>query len=184
MMLGSAHAENPKFEGDDLVATAVHSSTARNVYVVSGDKDLMQLQSEHVHYYCLNTKAVLSNAFINSKWHIKRPSHVAIALAIIGDPVDNIKGIYGWGPKKVKRLFESITPKMDFASVVSAIDAQVPKEHKEAFWNSLDRTLLHHDVPGVPEPAPLTFVDPAEVAALDLPGIAYTYRDIYDTYAR
>ena len=29
-------------------------------------------------------------------------------LAIIGDKTDNIQGIYGWGPKRVKKLFEAV----------------------------------------------------------------------------
>lgn len=183
MMLGAAHAEHPHYEGDDLVATAVNADSANHVYIVSGDKDLMQLVvNDRIHYYCLNTKAVLSTAFINQRWYIKRPSQVALALAIIGDPVDNIKGIHGWGPKKVQRLFEDITPDMDFSAVLKNIDAKIPAEHKPAFYDSLERTLLADNVPGIPEPAPLTLADPKEVADLGLPNIAAIYGDVYHTY--
>ena len=183
LLLGTAHAEHPHYEGDDLVATAVCASKADHVYIVSGDKDLMQLQiNERIHYYCLNNKAVLSTAFINQRWHIKRPSQISVALAIIGDPVDNIKGIRGWGPKKVQRLFEDITPDMDFGSVVQAIDAKIPEEHKAAFYESLERTLLNSDVPDMPEPAPLVLVDPKEVVEMGLSSLQGAYREVYHNY--
>lgn len=182
-MFGSAHAEHPNYEGDDLVATAVGQNSANQIYIVSGDKDLMQLQTaSNIHYYCLNTKAVLSTAFINQKWHIKRPSQIAIALAIIGDPVDNICGIHGWGPKKVQRLFQEITPDMQFTDVLETIDSKIPEEHKPAFYESLERTLLNFEVPGVPEPAPLVWASREDVAELELPNIDAVYRDVYHVY--
>jgi 5'-3' exonuclease len=182
MMLGTTHAEDKSYEGDDLVATAVYNSEADSIYVVSGDKDLIQLKSKRVHYYCLNTKAVLSDAFIKTRWHIKRPSHIAIALAIIGDPVDKIPGVPGWGPKKVKKLFEEITPEMDFASVVEAIDARIPDPLKDSFYNALDKILLKDDVEGVPPPAPLNFADPQAVSELEIPFLDPVYRQVYHTY--
>jgi len=181
-LLGTTHAEHPHYEGDDVVATAVYASKANHIYVVSGDKDLQQLViGERIHYYCLNNKAVLSTAFINQRWHIKRPSQVAVALAIIGDPVDNIKGIRGWGPKKVQRLFEDISPDMDLEHVVQNIDAKIPEEHKAAFYDSLERTLLNYSVPGVPEPAPLALAAPKEIAEMEL-GLDSVYRQVYHTY--
>lgn len=174
-VFGAAHGEHPDFEGDDVVATAVYKSTADTVYVVSGDKDLMQLEGGNCRYYCLNTKAVLSRQFINHKWHIKHPSQLAIALAIIGDPVDNIKGIPRWGPKKVQRLFEHIPESMPFDQVVATIDAQIPEDLKPDFWSSLERTLLNTEVPGIPEPAPIVFADSSEVRKLEIPGISQLY---------
>lgn len=182
-MLGAAHAEHPHYEGDDLVATAVGKSKADRIYIVSGDKDLMQLQTaSHIFYYCLNTKAVLSTAFINQKWYIKRPSQVAIALAIIGDPVDNIEGVRGWGPKKVQKLFADITPDMDFSTVLEAIDEKIPEDLKPAFYESLEKTILNFDVPGVPEPAPIVWASRQEIADIGLPNIENVYRDCYHVY--
>jgi len=182
-LLGSAHAEHPHYEGDDLVATAVAASKADHIYIVSGDKDLMQLQtSDNIHYYCLNNKAVLSTAFINQKWHIKRPSHVAIALAIIGDPVDNINGIKGWGPKKVQKLFQDVSPEMDFAKVLDFIDEKIPEPLKHDFYESLERTLLNFDVPGVPQPAQIKWASLEELEELGLPHINGVYATTHAAY--
>jgi len=178
------HAEHPDYEGDDIVATAVYQTKAEIVYIVSGDKDLMQLQGGPVRYYCLNQKATLSRQFILNKWHIKHPNQLALALAIIGDPVDNIPGIPRWGAKKVQKLFEHIPPDMPFEQVVDAIDAQVPEELKPALWESLNRTLLNTDVPGVPEPGLIQLASPKDVASLGVPGIAGFYDDVWNAYNR
>lgn len=182
-LFGAAHAEHPHYEGDDVVATAVSRIKSGEVYIISGDKDLMQLQvNHHVHYYCLNTKAVLSKSYINNKWHVKRPSHIAIALAIIGDPVDKIPGIHGWGPKKVQKLFEDIDPEMPFEQVLTTIESKIPDELKESFYESLERTLLNTDVPGIAEPSQIVFADPKEVDSLGMREVSYAYRQVHRAY--
>ncbi len=181
-VFGAPNVEHTDYEGDDIVATAVYKTKADIVYVVSGDKDLMQLHGGPVRYYCLNQKATLSKQMIIGKWHIKHPNQLAIALAIIGDPVDNIAGVPRWGAKKVQKLFEAIPNNMPFDQVVQAIDAQIPEELKDAFWSSLDRTLLHTDVPNVPDPAPIKLASPKDVAALGVHGISGFYDDVYRAY--
>jgi 5'-3' exonuclease len=100
-LFGAAHAVPPAHEGDDAVCTAVTRADPKgDVYVVSGDKDLQQLQGSNVRYYCLNEKAVLSRTFILHRWHVKKPSQIAIALAILGDPGDCVPGYQGVGRKE------------------------------------------------------------------------------------
>lgn len=184
-LLGTVHYWHNDYEADDIVATAVYNSEPTDtVYIVSGDKDLMQLQGGNCEYYCLNTKGVLSRGFIQNKFlGIKRPNQVALALAVLGDSVDNVPGIHGWGPKKVKKLFDLVTPDMNFERALQTIDAQVPQEHKEVFYESLERVLLKTDVPGVPAPAPLVLAEPAFVDDLQLPELSFRYQALYDAYA-
>lgn len=155
-------------EADDIVATAVAQSEADCVYVVSGDKDLSQLHAPRVSFYDLNQKCLLSPHLICSRWGVKAPSHVALALAIIGDKVDNIKGIPGWGAKKTAKLFESVRHGAPLDEALDAIVAQIPAHLQDDFWASLDRTLLKPDVPGVPASGPLVYADPDFVDNLGL----------------
>jgi 5'-3' exonuclease len=178
-MFQCANCEIPPYEGDDIVATAVAHSKADKIYIVSGDKDLQQLRTDTAEYYCLNTKGVLSEAFILNKWRVKRPSQIALALAVIGDNVDRIKGIPNWGPKKCEKLFEAITPEMNFEQALAAIDAQVPADLKIYFWESLERTLLNCDVPGVPTPAEIVMLEPSVVDDMDIPGVSVIYHELY-----
>lgn len=153
-LFNPAHAEHVDYEADDLVATATNSSTSQ-VTVASGDKDLMQLCDQNVQYYDLNQKAVLSERFILNKWHVKHPSQIAIALAIIGDPVDNIPGLPRWGAKKTQQLFRSVPENASFQEALECIVAQIPEPLHATFWTCLNRTLLNRRVPGVPQPRPI-----------------------------
>jgi len=181
LLLDTAHAMPDKFEGDDAVATAVFRATG-NVYIVSGDKDLTQLVGGNVRYYCLNNKSVLSHPHINAKWNIKQPNQISIALAVIGDSVDKIPGIRGWGPKKVKSLFERVTDKMTFDEALAAVEAQIPPDKLPSFYESLEAILLNPSVPGVPEPKPLVFAEPEVVEALELPGLVAAYERTVRSY--
>ena len=82
-LFNTVHGYHADFEADDIVATAVFNSKAKQIFVVSGDKDLTQLQGGNVFYYCLNTKAILPSRSICHKFSVKRPSQVALALAIL-----------------------------------------------------------------------------------------------------
>ncbi len=181
-LFGTDNAYHPDHEADDIVATAVYNSKAEQVYVVSGDKDLMQLQGGNVAYYCLNNKAILAARQIASKFGVKRPSQVAIALAIIGDHGDGISGIPRWGPKKVEKLFEAVTEEMNFNTALEAISGQIPAELMPIFIDSLDKTLLHNDVPDVPEPPPLVFCSVKELNRLKIDKITESYERIAMQY--
>jgi 5'-3' exonuclease len=181
--LTTANVEKEGFEADDIVATAVYATKPKDtVYVVSADKDLMQLQGGNCHFYCLHTKGVLSQAFINAKFHVKHPSQIPIALAVIGDGVDNIPGIRGWGPKKAQKLFEAVKPKMDFEQALDAIEGQIPPDKQDEFYESLERTLLNMFVPGVPAPLPILMPTPDEFREVDMPKVDYRYTETYQAY--
>ncbi len=154
-LLGTRNVRIEGYEADDVIATAAFASPADHVVLASGDKDLHQLQGGNISYYDLNTRGFISSREIIAQWHVRRPSHVAIALAIIGDSVDKIAGIRGWGPKKVEKLFESVRSDMPFDQVLKMVEAQIPPDKMPEFQESLELTLLNSSVPGVPEPAPL-----------------------------
>ena len=182
-VFGAVNYQHPEYEGDDIVATAVFDAEASDInYVFSGDKDLQQLQGPQCHYYCLNTKALLSRQYITHKWFIQRPSQVALALAIIGDPVDCIRGVVGYGPVKCKQMFEAVTPNMTFEEAMNALVDQMPEGKREEFYAALDRTLLKTNVPGVPAPAPLVLAPPEDVYELGIPNISSLYRQLYSAY--
>lgn len=181
-VFGGVSAEHPDYEGDDVVATAVQKSDADVIFVVSGDKDLMQLAGERVGYYSLHEKALLSEQFILNKWGVLHPSHVAIALAIIGDRVDCIKGVPRWGAKKTKGIFRLIDESMSFDEVIDFVYGQIPENLRSFFVESLERTLLVRDVPGVPAPARLAMIDPREFEKLGIPDMTLLYNRVWRLY--
>ncbi|MBV5345022.1 MAG: hypothetical protein JZU63_05550 [Rhodoferax sp.] len=182
VLFSTTNCWHPEYEADDVVATAAFNSKADQIYVVSGDKDLMQLQSKNTAYFDLNTKTVLPAATICSKFKVKRPAQVALALAIIGDTSDGIQGIPKWGPKKSEKLFESVTADMDFSSALEELLRQIPKELQSFFMESLDKTLLHTDIEDVPDPSPLVFCNNRDLIHLKIDKLAQGYERVVMQY--
>lgn len=157
---GAANAF-PAGEADDAVATAarrmeaLESNTA--VYIASGDKDLQQLVTERVYYYSLNEKSIFNWSAICTKWRIKHPSQVAIALAIAGDSSDLISGVKGWGMKKVEKIFSEVSDDMPIEEVYALVKSKMNPEQAAQFDESLDLTLLRTDVEAIPDPSPIVF---------------------------
>jgi 5'-3' exonuclease len=171
-----AYAHHENYEADDLVATAVTQSTSQGIksIVISGDKDLQQLRTSMVEYYCLNRKHLLTEKEICQRWDVHRPIQVAIALAIIGDPGDGINGVNKCGPSAVKKIFDGIPPDSSLEEVMDLVASKlgtVPQVDKKTgerfpsqqaqFLESLNYTLLNTEAEGnyeatnfIPNPNP------------------------------
>lgn len=166
-LVGGAHVTAPG-EGDDAVATAAirEAEAGRDCLVVSGDKDMHQLVGNHIGYYCLNQKSLLSAPAIMDKYGIKHPSHVAIYLAIVGDKIDGIDGVKNWGHVKATKLLAD-SP-VDLGKAIALVESAIPPDQVDNFYAALEATLLQVDVVGIPEPAPikaapLDFIDDEEL---------------------
>lgn len=96
---------DPRFEADDLIASlARHCRTERLDYcVVSGDKDLAQLVGERDWWWDFARRRRLDQAGVRAHFGV-RPDQIADFLALTGDPVDNIPGVPGVGPKTAAAL--------------------------------------------------------------------------------
>jgi 5'-3' exonuclease len=181
-LFGTTNCRIEGYEADDLLATVALRSTSDHVIVASADKDLHQLNSDRISIFDINSKGMVSKRQICSKWHVKRPSQVAIALAIQGDSADKIPGIKGWGPKKVEKLFEAITPDMEFDAALQAIMDQIPGDRAQEFEEALELTLLSPDVPGVPDPSPLVLPEPRLLQPEGLMRLMSYYLGLYRQY--
>lgn len=185
VLLSAAHGYSEIHEADDVVATTVANSTAEMVFVVTGDKDLHQLQGGKVRIYCLNQKMLLSARLICGKWGVKTTESLAIALAILGEKSDAIQGIRGWGPARVKKLFMSATESMNFAETLGVIAAQIPEGPLlDGFYRDLELTLLANDVKGLPEPSKIVVAPMAAAEKLQMPEIMLAYADTLRNYTR
>lgn len=182
LLFNPAHAVASDYEADDVVATAAKQSDADSIFVVSGDKDLQQLAGDRVQYYCLNKKMLLSERHIRDKWGVKHPSQVAVALAIIGDKIDDIPGIHGWGPAKVKKLFQGFSDTMTLEQIVLALEAVIPQDALDGFYEDLTRTLLEEHLEGIPPAAPIQMADLDVVEELRMDDLMAFYRPVHRLY--
>jgi len=99
------------YEADDLIGSisAQFATDETNVYIVSADKDFMQLINKNVFMYKpmkWPEFEIIDTAKVVEKFGIQ-PSQVVDALAIIGDAADNIPGVHGIGEKGAAKLIKS-----------------------------------------------------------------------------
>ena len=103
------------YEADDLIGTiSVQAVEGKlnggiDVYIVSGDRDLLQLVGSHVKMIApitgLTNMIIFDEAAVLQKYGIK-PSQLVDYKALVGDPSDNYPGVAGIGPKTASTLIK------------------------------------------------------------------------------
>ncbi|GLK44168.1 MULTISPECIES: DNA polymerase I [Novosphingobium] len=116
--------EEPGLEADDLIASYARAATAKgwDVTIVSSDKDLMQLVGKcGIGGGCVDMLDTMKNQRIDIPEVIEKfgvpPEKVGDVLALMGDAVDNVPGVYGVGPKTATKLIQ------DYGDLESALAA-------------------------------------------------------------
>ena len=103
------------YEADDLIGTiSVQAVEGKldggiDVYIVSGDRDLLQLVNQHVKMIApvtgLTNMLVFDATAVVQKYGIK-PSQLVDYKALVGDSSDNYPGVAGIGPKTASNLIK------------------------------------------------------------------------------
>jgi len=103
--LGIATFIDDRYEADDLIATlcARLLPQGHRAVVVTSDKDLAQLVSDRVSLLDFAKSTRYTPATVVEKFGV-RPDQITDLLALAGDPVDNIPGVAGIGPKTAAEL--------------------------------------------------------------------------------
>ncbi len=99
--------EMPGYEADDIICTIAvkAASEGTKVFILSGDKDMMQIVNENILIY-----DPMKDLLINEEQVIKRfgvsPSKIPDIMALAGDSIDNIPGVKGIGEKTAKEILK------------------------------------------------------------------------------
>lgn len=105
--LGIPRTSRQGHEADDIIAAlAKRCGDGCTVYVISGDKDLMQLVSEHVVVWDTLSGKVYDRQAVFQKFGVY-PEFIPDLLAIMGDASDNIPGVPGIGAKGAAELVQA-----------------------------------------------------------------------------
>jgi DNA polymerase I len=99
------------FEADDVMGTlAVQAvESGMDTFLVSGDKDFMQLVSPNIRMYVLSKGGsgmepeIVGPDQVQEKWGVG-PERITDLLGLMGDASDNIPGVPGIGPKTAQDL--------------------------------------------------------------------------------
>lgn len=105
--LGCTILEQEGIEADDIIgAMAVRfASPAMDVVIVSGDKDLLQLVSDHITVIDTMKDKRYDVDSVRERFGVE-PAQMVDLLALTGDTSDNIPGVPGIGEKGARRLLE------------------------------------------------------------------------------
>ena len=144
------------YEADDIIATI--TKTLQNddlkIYIVTGDKDIMQLVDDKTFVYSPGNKfsgpSVYDSKKVIDKWGV-HPNEICDLLSIMGDGSDNIPGVKGVGPKTASKLikqFGSVQKILDNADEISNLRIQnLIKDQKEMIELSNRLVELDENVP-------------------------------------
>ncbi len=142
------------FEADDVIGTLARQAAAEQheVFIVSGDKDMMQLVTPLVKI--LNPQKdnlILDPAKVVETLGVP-PEKVVDVMALRGDAVDNIPGAPGIGDKGSVELI------VEFGSVEAVLDraAEVKrKSYRESLEQNRDAVLLSKELVTIDSHVPL-----------------------------
>ncbi len=96
-----------RVEADDVIASLVRrlgkEHQELDIRIVSRDKDLAQLVDEHVELLDIYKEETVTPERLFGVEGVKA-QHVADIQALMGDPIDNVPGVAGIGPKTAAQL--------------------------------------------------------------------------------
>jgi DNA polymerase-1 len=144
------------FEADDVIGTLASKAAQAGhpVFVVSNDKDMMQLVNEQVKI--LNP--VKDNLVLDREKVVETlgvpPEKVIDVMALRGDSIDNIPGAPGIGDKGSVELIQQ------FGTVEAALDRAEEikrKTYRESLQNNREAVLLSKELVTIHREVPLVF---------------------------
>jgi DNA polymerase I len=133
--------EQKGFEADDLIGTLARKAAAESylVYVVSSDKDMLQLVTDKVLVLNPPKDNLIADAAKVEEILGVPPARVVDVMALRGDSIDNIPGAPGIGDKGSVELIKR------FGSVEQALDhaAEIEKKtYRESLLNNREIVMF------------------------------------------
>lgn len=153
--MGIAYLESEGYEADDVLATLIELlPDAAEIFIVTGDRDALQLVGERVRVIAnrrgITDILVYDQAKVEERLGIK-PEQVVDYLALKGDTSDNIPGIPGFGEKTAASLIGKYGSLDEIYAHLHEIEntkwQRLLEEHRESAYLSRELASLRRDVP-------------------------------------
>ena len=125
----------PGYEADDIIGTVTESVLDKKIqsYIVSGDKDFMQLINDKIFLYTPGKRNSAPDIYdkdgVIKKWGLP-PEKIIDLLALMGDSSDNVPGVAGVGVKTAVKLLK------EYDNIESVLD-NAPKISNKRVHNGL-----------------------------------------------
>ncbi|MBS6005750.1 MAG: DNA polymerase I [Clostridium baratii] len=137
-LLGINIYELDGFEADDIIGTAAKeaSKNGMEVYIVTGDKDALQLADDNINII-ITKKGVSETAEYNKEAFIKEfevtPTQFIDVKGLMGDKSDNIPGVPGVGEKTAFKLIKEYGSVEEVLKNIDNISGKKLKENLENY---------------------------------------------------
>jgi DNA polymerase I len=146
--------EVPRFEADDVIGTLARKAAEAShpVYVVSSDKDMMQLVNDKVHILNPPKDNLICDAAKVEEILGVPPERVVDVMALRGDSIDNIPGAPGIGDKGSVEIIKR------FGTVEQALEraADVEKKtYRESLQNNRETILFSKSMATIDTSVPI-----------------------------
>src|SRR5438445_1288589 len=166
------------YEADDVIGTLARkaSSESYSVFVVSNDKDMLQLVNDKVCVLNPPKDNLICDAAKVEEILGVPPSKVVDVMALRGDSVDNIPGAPGIGDKGSVDLIQR------FGSVEQALDhaAEVEKKtYRESLQNNRDNILYSKQLATIDINVPIELdADAMKMGQPDIEGLRQLFTEL------
>tara|TARA_B110000196_G_scaffold198591_2_gene170130 strand:+ start:2166 stop:4868 length:2703 start_codon:yes stop_codon:yes gene_type:complete len=173
--------KKPGFEADDIIGTLVKKAEQAGLitYMVTGDKDMMQLVSDSTFMYAPGNRfkptTIYDKIKVKEKWGVG-PDGIIDMLALVGDTSDNVPGVDGVGPKTAKKLLEQYK---DIETILEHADEAQNKRVRAGLQNGRDLVHLSRELVTIHCDVPVEF-HVEELIRKDMDGeaLAHDFQDL------
>lgn len=166
--MGVPIVELPGFEADDLLGTisVMGEAQGMEVSIVSGDRDLLQLATEHVQIRIPKTKKTgteIENYYAKDvlERYLVTPKEFIDVKALMGDASDNIPGVPGIGEKTASALIEKYKSIEEVHAHAEEVKPPRAGKNIVEYWEqavmSKELATIITDAPVADEPVSFTF---------------------------
>lgn len=152
-------------EADDIICTVARQFAEEGnvIFIVSGDKDMMQLVDHNIKIYDPMKDIVIDAEAVLQRLGIP-PSRVPEMMALTGDAIDNIPGVKGIGEKTARDLLTGVEDLNQLFSDPSRIGSErirrLIEDNKDTILLSRNLATLSRTVPVAISAADLALRDP------------------------
>ena len=167
-----------RFEADDVIGTLARQAAEAShpVYIVSSDKDMMQLVNDKVHILNPPKDNLICDAAKVEEILGVPPERVIDVMALRGDSIDNIPGAPGIGDKgsvEIIKRFGTVEEALDRAAEVER------KTYRESLQNNRDTILFSKSMATIDTNVPVELdVDSMRVGEPDVDALRSLFTEL------
>ncbi len=142
------------FEADDLIGTVARIAEKKgfSVVIVTGDKDFIQLVTEHTLIWDPMKETTIDTAFVKKAYGVE-PQQMIDVLGLAGDTSDNVPGVPGIGQKTALNLIQN---HQSILKLYEKVDTITAKKQRENLIRFRDQAFLSRDLVTIDIDAPIS----------------------------